>query len=205
MAAAVDSNVRSRMVAPSVTTIAGHPIHPTIVPLPIGFLVAATISDVAYAATKDRFWARSARWLMAAGAATGLVAGAAGANDFLGIERARSRRDGWIHGIGNLTALGITGVNLAVRRDSSKGVPAIGLILSLLTAAILTVTGWFGGELVFRHLVGPGSDPLGTPSPGSDMSDGAVGRGPVGVMDGVFSASPGVRTASAADAGPAPA
>ena len=46
-------------------------------------------------------------------------------------------------------------VNLALRwGDREAPILWTGLLLSLAIAAILTVTGWFGGELSFRHKIG---------------------------------------------------
>ena len=82
---------------PSVAAIEGHPLHPAIVPLPIGAFIGAFVADLAYARTGDRFWARGAHVLSVAGVATGLLAGALGATDFVGRDRIRSRGSAWIH------------------------------------------------------------------------------------------------------------
>src|SRR5215216_924893 len=88
----------------STAAIVGHPIHPILVPLPIGFLVGALLSDLAFARTEDEFWARAALWLILAGFIAGALAAVFGLIDFLTIQRAR-RIDGWIHFIGNALAL----------------------------------------------------------------------------------------------------
>ena len=44
---------------PSTAAIAGHPLHPAVVPLPIGAFTGALAADVAYAATGDPFFARA--------------------------------------------------------------------------------------------------------------------------------------------------
>lgn len=54
--------------------IAGHPRHPMLVPLPIGFLVGAFLSDAAYVLTSWASWAYFSTWLIAAGIATALLA-----------------------------------------------------------------------------------------------------------------------------------
>jgi uncharacterized membrane protein len=40
----------------STARIGGHPIHPMIIPLPIGLLVGALAADLAYLWTEDAFW-----------------------------------------------------------------------------------------------------------------------------------------------------
>ncbi len=140
---------------PSVAAIAGHPIHPLLVPLPIGSLALALASDLAYTATHDRFFLRASKLLQGAGIVTGLTAGLAGATDFLGRSRIREHGSSWVHAGGNLLALALTAVNLAIRRDhAERAIVPAGLTLSILTASILVVTGWLGGELAYRHQIG---------------------------------------------------
>ena len=140
---------------PSLARIAGHPLHPVVVPLPIGMFVGAFVADLAYARTHDRFWARAAHAMAAAGVGTGLLAGALGATDLVGRERIRSRGSAWVHGLGNLAAVGLGVGSVLLRRDKHPDVIVPrGLAVSAAIVAILGVTGWLGGELVFRHRVG---------------------------------------------------
>jgi uncharacterized membrane protein len=140
---------------PSLAQIAGHPLHPVVVPLPIGMFAGAFVADLAYARTHDRFWARAAHAMAAAGVGTGLLAGALGATDLVGRDRIRSRGSAWVHGLGNLAAVGLGAGSVLLRRDKNPDVIVPrGLAVSSAIAAILVVTGWLGGELVFRHGVG---------------------------------------------------
>lgn len=138
--------------APSTAAIAGHPIHPMLVPLPIGLLASAAISDLVAMNGGGKFWGRASRLLLRGGLATGALAGVFGAIDFLTIEQAR-RPEGWIHASGNATVLGLTAANLGIRGDDDQ-VPFVGALLSVATASLLLVTGWMGGELSYRHRVG---------------------------------------------------
>jgi uncharacterized membrane protein len=52
---------------PSTAVIFGRPIHPMLVVFPIGFLVGALATDLAFWRTNDRFWARASEWLLGAG------------------------------------------------------------------------------------------------------------------------------------------
>lgn len=137
----------------STAAVAGHPLHPMIVPVPIGLLAAATASDVAYAITGDGFWARASRWLLGGGLLAGITAATLGIVDFSTIRRARSST-GIAHAAGNATILGLTGVSLLLRRGSPKSVPTLAMALSALSAAMLMVTGWLGGELSYREGIG---------------------------------------------------
>jgi uncharacterized membrane protein len=139
----------------SAAALARHPLHPMIVPLPIGAFVGAFVSDVAYARTHDPFWARSARLLTDAGIVTGLVAASLGAVDFTGRERIRRLPASWAHAGGNAAVLGLAVLSRLIRqRDERAGVMSGGLALSATAAALLGVTGWLGGELSYRHRIG---------------------------------------------------
>lgn len=138
----------------STVAIAGHPIHPVIVTLPIAFLVAVPVCDLVFLWTQDLFWARASFWLIAAGVVTGLLAAATGLMDFLGIERVRKRTAGWAHMILNVVALALTIVNLVLRWGNFAGlVIPTGLVISIIVALLLGLSGWYGGELVYRHKI----------------------------------------------------
>src|SRR5437868_7296682 len=90
----------------SVAAIGGHPLHPIVVPLPIGSFVGAFVCDLAFAQTHDPFWARGARLLTGAGIVTGILAGSLGAMDFTGRQEVRRHTGAWAHAAGNITVLG---------------------------------------------------------------------------------------------------
>ncbi len=139
---------------PSTAAIGGHPIHPMLVPFPIAFLVAALVTDIAFAVTNDLFWARVSMWLLGGGLVMGALAALAGLTDFLTIRRAR-QAVGWFHFLGNAAALLIALANLWMRIDQpGAAVLPTGLVLSAIVVGILLVTGWLGGELAYRHKIG---------------------------------------------------
>lgn len=139
----------------STASIAGHPIHPMLIPFPIAFLVGALVTDLVYWWNNTPFWAEASFWLVAAGLVTGAVAALFGLVDFLTIERARAHTAGWIHFLGNATALVLALISLGLRwGDPVAGVLPWGLTLSVIISVILSVTGWYGGELSYRHKIG---------------------------------------------------
>lgn len=136
----------------STATIAGHPIHPMLIPFPISFLVGALVTDLVYWSTGSSFWAQASFWLIGAGLATGLLAAIFGLTDFLTIERVREHSAGWIHFLGNATVLVIALVNLWLRWENpAAAILPWGVVLSAVIGLILIVTGWYGGELSYRH------------------------------------------------------
>lgn len=144
--------------------IGQHPIHPMLVPLPIGFLSGALISDIVFANTLNLFWAQASYWLILGGLISGLVASVTGLIDILGVRRARKMKMAWLHGVGNLLALALAAINFYLRKDDiSRDVIPTGLMLSIATSAIMLVTGWLGGEMSYRHGIGVSSD-VGVPT-----------------------------------------
>jgi uncharacterized membrane protein len=142
---------------PSKAAIWGHPIHPILIPFPIASLVGVLVTDLVYTFTGDLFWANASRWLLLAGLVTGAAAGAVGAIDYFGIREVRRNTSAMAHGLGNVTALLLSLVNLTGRLDDPANTS---IALSLIVALILGITGWLGGELSYRHKIGVNSQPI---------------------------------------------
>ncbi|MBA3923474.1 MAG: DUF2231 domain-containing protein, partial [Nostocaceae cyanobacterium] len=61
---------------------------------------------------------------------------------------------GWAHMYLNIAAIGLTVVNWLLRQNNiTNGVLPWGIVLSLVVATLLGVSGWFGGELIYRHKI----------------------------------------------------
>jgi uncharacterized membrane protein len=145
----------------STATILGHPIHPMLVPFPIGFLVGALLSDVAYWLTGNAFFATATVYLLGTALVFAALAALAGFTDFFGDKRVRDLSAARRHMIGNLSAVILALVNFVLRLgNAEEAVLPTGLILSAVVALILVYTGWQGGELVFRHRVGVSDERL---------------------------------------------
>jgi uncharacterized membrane protein len=155
-------NGKERFGIPATAAIAGHPLHPLLVTLPIGFLIGAFLSDIAFYSTGDAFWARASAWLIGAGLVTGVLAAIAGLVDFLGSERIRSLTYAWYHFAGNAIAMILTAINLYLRcQGDMTAVTGGQMLMSILVVLIFAVTGWLGGEMVFRHGAGViGDEPV---------------------------------------------
>jgi uncharacterized membrane protein len=139
----------------STASIAGHPLHPMLVPIPIACFVGTLCTDIAYANTANTQWAVMSSWLLTIGLIVALFAVIAGFIDFMGDTRIRDLRAVWIHAGGNATALVLGLFNAFIHsRDGYTSVVPTGLILSVLVVLILLVTGWYGWDMVYRHRVG---------------------------------------------------
>jgi uncharacterized membrane protein len=146
----------------STAAVFRHPIHPMLIPFPIASLIGALVTDIAFRATSNVFWADVSFWLLLAGVVTGAVAAIPGMIDFSTIDRVRSLTSAWVHAGGNVVALTLAIINLSLRwSDPVAGAQGWGLALSLVTVALLGVTGWLGGELSYRHRIGAINDESG--------------------------------------------
>ena len=139
----------------STAKIAGHPLHPILVPIPITCFVGTLVTDIVYARTFDMQWANMSAWLLTIGLIVSVLVVIVGLIDFLCERRIRALRAAWIHALGNALALVLSIFNAFIHsRDAYTSVVPQGLILSSVVVLILIVTGWNGWEMVYRHGVG---------------------------------------------------
>jgi uncharacterized membrane protein len=136
----------------SSANIGGHPIHPILITLPIGFWVATFLADLGFWWTRAEGWATAAMWLLGVAVVTAALAAIAGLMDFIGDARIRALNEAWHHAIGNVLAVLISLFSFYWRYSHGvAGVLPVGLVSSLLVVGIILFTGWKGGEMVFRH------------------------------------------------------
>ena len=139
----------------STAQIAGHPIHPMLIPFPVACFVLAFISDLAFWRTSNDFWANASLWLLGVGLIMAALAAVTGLIDVLGDDRIRNLSDAWLHAGGNVVAVVIELYNWYSRfAHGNAAIVPTGLILSLIVVLILLFTGWKGWEMVYRHRVG---------------------------------------------------
>lgn len=149
-----DREYRDAGITSSVA-VAGHPLHPVLVLFPVAFLVGAAGTDIGYWLTSDPFWARASVWLIGVGFAAGILAAITGFLDFFKVKRVRDRSAGWLHMGGNVAVMVLSLINLVLRQGNpAEPIVYTGLAISVVVATLLGITGWFGGELSFRHKIG---------------------------------------------------
>jgi uncharacterized membrane protein len=138
----------------SKASIAGHPIHPMLIPFPIAFFIAAFVCDLVFWQTANPSWADATQWLLGAGLIMAALAAVTGLTDVLGEPQIRAMNAAWWHaGLNVLTVL-IELYNWYSRYiDGSAAIVPTGLILSAIVVGLLVVTGWLGGHMVFRRRV----------------------------------------------------
>ena len=136
-----------------------HPIHPMLIPLPIGLWIFSLVCDLVYRFLSDSLiWDDVAFYTMAGGIVGALLAALPGFIDFLSLQDPTVRRVAFTHMLVNLTTVALYAVNLWLRTISPPGA-GTPLILSILGVLLLGVAGWLGGELVFRHGVAVEQEP----------------------------------------------
>ena len=139
----------------STASIAGHPIHPMLIPFPVAFFVSTFVCDLIFWRTGYPIWATAGMWLVGVGVVMALVAAVFGFIDFMGDERIRALTTAWWHFLGNLVVVAISAFNWYQRYlYGESAVVPMGITLSLIVVGLLLFTGWKGWELVYRGRVG---------------------------------------------------
>lgn len=132
-------------------SIAGHPIHPMLVAIPIGLWIFSLVADLVFLRTGDPQWQLAAFLTLAGGIVGALLAAVPGLIDLLGLEDERARRIGAMHMGLNLLIVAAMAVNvwLRTRPEPASDLP---YWISALAVAALVASGWLGGHLV--HVLG---------------------------------------------------
>ncbi len=143
----------------SKVAIAGHPLHPMLVPVPIGLLVGAVIADIAYLVTsRDHMWYDIAFWALIGGVVSALLAALAGFGEYFRVARNTDARGiATTHMLLNLAAVVLFFVSVLLRLDDGAlegGRFGAAFALSLVAIMMLSVSGWLGGELSYRKHLG---------------------------------------------------
>jgi uncharacterized membrane protein len=139
----------------STASIAGHPIHPMLIPFPVAFFVATLVCDVVFWRNGNAAVATTAMWLLGAGIVMALLAAVMGLIDVFGDRRIFDLTDAWWHAGGNVLIVLIEAANWYMRYSGgTSAIVPTGLVLSLIAVGGLLFTGWKGWEMVYRHRVG---------------------------------------------------
>jgi uncharacterized membrane protein len=137
----------------------GHPIHPMLIPFPFALWTFSFIADlIYYFGSHDYVWVNVAFYTLFGGVVSAVLAAIPGIVDYFSIrDRKASSVAAW-HARFNVVALLVFGASLYLRTDSGmrvvNGSMTIPVLLSLLGVLLIGVSGWLGGELVYKHHVG---------------------------------------------------
>jgi uncharacterized membrane protein len=133
----------------------GHPIHPILIPFPLGLLTTSVVFDVVYLLTGDGKWSGISFWMIAAGVIGGLAAAVFGLIDWLAIPSGtRAKSVGLWHGSANVVMVTLFIVSWLLRTDAPGDPGTVAIVLSFVAVGLASLGGFLGGELVFRLGVG---------------------------------------------------
>ena len=137
-------------------SIGGHPIHPMIIPFPIALWVFSLIADLIYLWGGNTLWRDYiAFYTLLGGIIGGAAAAVPGVIDWLSLkDREVVKIANW-HARLNVIALLIFAASFYLRTMSGAGLVSgkhtIPVGLSVLGVILIAISGWLGGEMVFKH------------------------------------------------------
>ena len=126
-----------------------HPLHPIIVPLPIGLWIFSIVSDLIFKfGYGGPVWNDVAFYTLAGGIVGALIAALPGLIDLLSLENPKTKSIAVWHMVINLLAVVLYCVNLWLRMHRAPG-DNLPIILSAIGIVLIIISGWLGGELVY--------------------------------------------------------
>ncbi|MGH8670100.1 MAG: DUF2231 domain-containing protein [Burkholderiales bacterium] len=130
-------------------SIAGHPIHPMLVPIPIGLWIFSLVCDLIHAGgSTNPAWSTVALYTMGGGIVGALLAALPGLVDLLSLPPG-PRKTALVHMTINLVVVALYAVNLWLRLPAPEK-PGGLMWLSVLAIGLLVISGWLGGKMVYE-------------------------------------------------------
>lgn len=128
----------------------GHPIHPIITDITVGAWLLGSAFDIASLVKPSKANRHIADTLIGIGTASAIPTALTGAADYSGLPK-EALRVGTLHGLLNVAGFALYGVSMILRKNGARET-AVGL--SLLGLGAITLSGYLGGDLVYRYQVG---------------------------------------------------
>lgn len=142
----------------SSATIAGHPVHPMLIPFPFALWTTSFVVDVLFYFLRHPTLLVIAKFMIAAGCLGALAAAIPGFIDWLAIKNGDVKKTANWHARLNVIALVVFAISFFLRLGSYSGIVGhrltIPFLLSLVGMILISISGWLGGELVFRYGIG---------------------------------------------------
>jgi len=134
----------------------GHPVHPMLIPFPVGLLTTAVVFDIIYLITDRPGFTGAAAYAIAGGIVGGVLAAPFGWIDYFKIPaNTRAKRIGLLHGLTNVVVLVLFAVSWLLRWNAGGWEPTpLALVFSFVAVVVAGVAAWMGGELVDRLAIG---------------------------------------------------
>ena len=140
----------------SPASVGGHPIHPMLIPFPIALWAFSLIADVIYLWRGNPAWRDwIAFYTLLAGIIGAALAAVFGIIDWLSIKDREVKKVADWHARLNVIALLVFAASFYLRTAGGSqwvgGSYTIPFLLSVVGVVLITISGYLGGELVFRH------------------------------------------------------
>ena len=146
-----------------------HPIHPMLVHFPIGLFFLSLLLDIAsFVFPSVPNLVLGSFYAISLGVIAALLAAVPGFADYTDIRRDHpAKRTASAHMILNLIVVGLYAINLAVRfsADVDLRVHPLAFSFSLVGVALLSISGYLGGRLVYDDGIGVGRHKRHMPAP----------------------------------------
>jgi uncharacterized membrane protein len=129
-----------------------------LIPFPIALWATSFLVDLLFYFTRHPTLLVISKFLLAAGCIAALVAAIFGIIDWLAINNGEVKRVANWHARLNIIALIVFAISLFLRMGNYSDLVGrkltIPFLLSLVGVILISISGWLGGELVFRYGVG---------------------------------------------------
>jgi len=140
-------------------SIAGHPIHPMLVPIAIGCWVLSFAADLICLATgATQPWQTVAYYAMIGGIVGALAAAVPGLIDLMSLPPGPIKKTALTHMGINLVVVALFVCNAFLRNGNPKDLK-LPMLLSAVAVVMLLFSGWLGGKMVFEAGVGVDTPP----------------------------------------------
>lgn len=147
----------------SKAAIGDHPIHPALIPIPIGAFFLALIGDIMHSYNGALFWYDFAMYCIGVGIVSALVAAIFGFVDFVAVPMSTAaRRLATIHLSLNLVVVVLYAVTFFLRLNDAAYQTSrwtIAMALEVGPFVMLAISGWIGGQMSYIHRVGVVEEP----------------------------------------------
>jgi uncharacterized membrane protein len=140
-------------------SIAGHPIHPMLVPIPIGLWIFSLVCDLIHAGgSNNAAWTTVALYTMGGGIVGALAAAIFGFVDMLSLPPG-PKKTALTHMAINLVIVVLYVINLWLRLRTPES-PGNLVWLSVISIGLLVISGWLGGKMVYVHGIAVDTDAM---------------------------------------------
>jgi uncharacterized membrane protein len=139
-------------------SIAGHPIHPMLIPFPLALWSTSFAVDVLFYFLRHPTLLVIAKFMIAAGCLGAIAAAIPGIIDWLAINDGEVKRVANWHARLNVLALVVFAISLFLRIGRYSELVGrrltVPFLFSLVGMILISISGWLGGELVFHYGAG---------------------------------------------------